>query len=242
MKMSRKQKRWLGDKRRQLMRFVQVFVSGVFVALLASMSSGRPLTRDIVKAAVVAGVVALYKALGEQTQGEPFRGVARLLVGRGATNAAVRGWGNPGTPGGDAGVRFERAHIVRVSAGGISVRVHRDVAPLFVDLINRLVAMGVDFSAVKDDWGFAHRWIRGRDGVLSNHSWGLALDLNSTVNPMGVAKTTFPVNPVRVLLGGRFAGLIRWGMDYAGRKDAMHFEFIGTRDEALALIKKLGLG
>ena len=85
-------------------------------------------------------------------------------------------------------------------------------------------------SGELDDWGYAERPIRG--GVaLSNHASGTAIDLNATKHPLGIVGT-FPITKqamIRVQLL-RYRGCIRWGGDYSGRKDEMHFEI--NRDMA----------
>lgn len=75
-----------------------------------------------------------------------------------------------------------------------------------------------------DDWGYAERPVRGGTD-LSNHASGTALDLNATKHPLGVVGTFTIAKQamIRVQLL-RYKGCIRWGADYSGRKDEMHFE------------------
>lgn len=76
-----------------------------------------------------------------------------------------------------------------------------------------------------DDWGYAYRPVRGYSATLSNHSSGTAIDLNSLQHPLG-AVDTFTTRQ-RLKLHQRlhlYKGTIRWGGDYRGRKDQMHFE------------------
>lgn len=77
-----------------------------------------------------------------------------------------------------------------------------------------------------DDWGYAERAVRG--GVeLSNHASGTAIDINATEWPLGkeasVYLTKDEIAKVREQLKV-YEGAIRWGGDYVGRKDPMHFE------------------
>lgn len=78
---------------------------------------------------------------------------------------------------------------------------------------------------VLDDWGYAFRPIRGYETGLSNHASGTAEDLNATDHPLAVDHTFTPkeVDEIHRLLG-KYDGCIRWGGDYSGRKDPMHFE------------------
>lgn len=75
-----------------------------------------------------------------------------------------------------------------------------------------------------DDWGHAFRPVRGFS-TMSRHAYGLAVDLNATDHPLGVDHTFTPKerDTIHQLLR-RYDGAIRWGGDYRGRKDAMHFE------------------
>lgn len=86
--------------------------------------------------------------------------------------------------------------------------------------VHRLDAPG----SVWDEWAWAWRPIRGQEEGLSNHSSGTAVDLNATNYPLG----TTLMKRWRILkILARlvfFRGTIRWGGQYQGRKDQMHFE------------------
>lgn len=76
-----------------------------------------------------------------------------------------------------------------------------------------------------DDWGYAERTIRGSATTLSNHASGTAVDANAVQHPLGV-HGTWSAEEKR-LIEARLAtydGCIRWGENYTGRIDAMHFE------------------
>ena len=84
-------------------------------------------------------------------------------------------------------------------------------------------------------WGFAYREIEG-SSQLSNHSSGTAIDVNAPSHPMGQSGSFSgaQVNAIRVIL--TFCdGAVRWGGDYTGRKDEMHFE-INVNASALARV------
>lgn len=78
-----------------------------------------------------------------------------------------------------------------------------------------------------DDWGYAERPIRGSTTTLSNHASGTAIDLNSTKHPLAAVGTftAAQASKIRSQLKA-YGGCIRWGGDYAGRKDEMHFEIV----------------
>lgn len=76
-----------------------------------------------------------------------------------------------------------------------------------------------------DDWGYAERTIRGSTTTLSNHASGTAFDFNAVQHPLGVRGTWSAAE--RAAIHGRLAlydGCVRWGDDYSGRVDGMHFE------------------
>ncbi|MEU4155684.1 M15 family metallopeptidase [Actinoplanes sp. NPDC026670] len=76
------------------------------------------------------------------------------------------------------------------------------------------------------NWGHNYRVIRGAT-ALSNHASGTAIDLNAPEHPLGKANTfsAKQVKAIRVILAF-CEGVVRWGGDYKGRKDDMHFEIV----------------
>lgn len=81
-------------------------------------------------------------------------------------------------------------------------------------------------GGIFDDWAYAYRPIRGYESGLSNHSSGTAMDLNATQHGLG-AENTFSADEelrIRRRVNEFFSDTIRWGGEYYGRKDEMHFE------------------
>ena len=154
---------------------------------------------------------------------------------------ATRGWGDPGIPGSAVGREYERDHIVTISAGGIRLRVHHIAAPLFAGFCDSLVAHKPPYALnkVADDWGYAHRYIRGSRTTLSNHSWGLAVDLNATTNPMTSDGKVHTDMPAWVIVAATRWGLF-WGGNYkaSGRRDPMHFEYLGRPEQIASIVAK----
>lgn len=74
-------------------------------------------------------------------------------------------------------------------------------------------------------WGYAFRPIRGQTGGYSNHASGTAIDLNAPAHPLGKSGT-FSRRQRRKIhrILRDLDGVIRWGGDYSGRPDEMHFE------------------
>lgn len=68
---------------------------------------------------------------------------------------------------------------------------------------------------------FNYRLIRGSN-ALSNHSFGIAIDIAPTGNPLGSRTARWPAFAVQAFKkqGARYGG------DYSGRKDPMHAEFV----------------
>jgi hypothetical protein len=105
-----------------------------------------------------------------------------------------------------------------------------------VDLISHLLTETEDRGYLLHPgwcWGFGCRAIRGAN-VPSNHSWGLAVDINAPANPLGSTTSDMPswIGPLWNQYG------FRWGGNYHGRLDNMHFEFMGTPQDAEAMTMK----
>lgn len=89
-------------------------------------------------------------------------------------------------------------------------------------------------------WGYAERPIRGSSDVLSNHASGTALDLNAPAHPLG-RRGTFPELDVRAIraITAFCGGTVRWGGDYTGRPDEMHFEIVAGADAVHRIADKI---
>lgn len=146
--------------------------------------------------------------------------------------AADRGWG-PGWP----TARYsDMVTIVVGDRAKVKLSVHKRIAPIFKQFCDEIDRRGYDLEAVADDWGYACRPIRGTQ-TPSNHSWGLAIDLNAVANPM--SSTLITDMPAWVIdLAEKKYGLF-WGGRYRTRPDAMHFEFLGTPADADRVIARL---
>ena len=89
-------------------------------------------------------------------------------------------------------------------------------------------------------WGYDYRPIDG-SRTLSNHSSGTAIDINAPDHPMGKTGT---FNSRQVAAIGKIlsycGGVVRWGGNYVGRKDEMHWEIVGTPQATVRLATKIG--
>lgn len=138
-----------------------------------------------------------------------------------ASSASSRGWGG-GWP------NCQTHNIVTVRPlRGIALPVHREIAPLVDHLCRETERRG--YHLVPGwCWGYACRPIRGSRSP-SNHSWGLAVDLNAPTNPMSSRlRTNMPRWMVELWTTNGFG----WGGHYRSRPDAMHYEFLGTPADA----------
>lgn len=149
--------------------------------------------------------------------------------------ALDRGWGDPRKP------NFRQDNIRPVEAGGIRLYVHKELVGITALFLTDITNRGYKLNGRADDWAYNFRPVRGYEtryrltrniAYLSNHSWGTALDLNATTNPMtrdGRVHTDMP----DFVIGCAFAWGLSWGGYYHGaRKDPMHFEYLGTIQEA----------
>lgn len=156
-------------------------------------------------------------------------------VPRGSATAAERGWGPAPAP---------SSSIAAASVEGVTVHVHRDIAALVRAGMEGMIAVGYRPRAGQC-WGYAPRRIRPTAGKTeaqmpwSNHAWGLAVDINAPANPMGSTLVTDMSDAaVRAFTSLGF----RWGGTYQSRPDAMHFEYMGTHDQAVSASGAAGGG
>lgn len=139
--------------------------------------------------------------------------------------AADRGWGS-GYP------YCQGDKIVRLYVDGVDYPggIRREIRELVTLLLKATKRRGYKPKAGWC-WGYACRAIRGSTAP-SNHSWGLAVDINAPKNPMG-GGTDMPDWMPRLWEEYGF----RWGGTFS-RPDAMHYEFMGTPRDAAGYTKK----
>ncbi len=121
-------------------------------------------------------------------------------------------------------------YIVPLSVGGVDFPggIHSSIHDLVVMLLIETQRRG--YRLVPGwCWGYANRAIAGT-ATASNHSTGTSIDINAPKNPMGPTLITDMPDWMPVMW--KHYGF-RWGGNYQGKKDAMHYEFMGTTADAV---------
>lgn len=133
------------------------------------------------------------------------------------------------------------SHSDLVAIPKVVGRVRRgDVATIFTYLVDRFDREVEDVDAGRDEWGYAYRAIRGKTSGYSNHASATALDLNAMQHPLGRVNTFTPAQraALRRILND-LGGTVRWGGDYSGRKDEMHFEINASASAVARVAAKI---
>jgi hypothetical protein len=108
------------------------------------------------------------------------------------------------------------------------IRVHKKCASAFLAAFNEIAdkcghdQKKIDKTGASDYAGcFNLRKIAGSNS-LSNHSWACAIDLSPATNGFNTKKGTIS----NIVVDAFKRQGARWGGDYVGRTDPMHFEFV----------------
>lgn len=118
-----------------------------------------------------------------------------------------------------------------------------DVAVVLLEVARRFhnEVQGLDLPGERDEWGWAYRPIRGKESGFSNHASGTAIDLNATRLPRGVKATDVlsatQISRCRAIRSSMHdeahgGSIVRWGGDYTGTPDSMHWEITDGVSEA----------
>jgi hypothetical protein len=129
--------------------------------------------------------------------------------------AKERGWG-------DGWPHCQRSHIVAVQRAGVTVHVRREIAQLVATLLEATEKRHHYDIKGEQTGGFNCRPIAGTQKP-SNHSWGLAVDINWKANPRDSRFIT-NLPPAVVRMWGSCG--FQWG-GYYRTPDTMHFEYVG---------------
>lgn len=114
-----------------------------------------------------------------------------------------------------------------VSLPWITGKVRKGDAYTILNELGRRFNSDVEKIKKDESWGYAARNVRGAS-VISEHAAGTAVDFNAPDHWLGLKGTFEPkeVLAIRRILKD-LGGSVRWGGDYYGRKDEMHFELQG---------------
>ena len=133
----------------------------------------------------------------------------------------------------------DRSLIVSISVPGGKLAVRKGDVAVIMQYIAEQFHSTVEPLKWPGNWGYAERKIRGGSS-LSNHASGTAIDLNAPKHYLGAVGTftSSQVRAIRKILSA-CEGTIRWGGDYRGRKDEMHFEINAGTAKVARVAKKL---
>jgi hypothetical protein len=132
------------------------------------------------------------------------------------------------------GMQYQGAIHGRGPKNG-KVAIHKKVAQPFIDLWDAWEKENL-LHLIKT-WGglWNPRYIRGYQGILSNHAYASAFDINVPWNLLGHQPALVGRNgsvrelvPVAVELGWYWGGWFGAPYRVGGRQDGMHFEFAGV--------------
>lgn len=148
------------------------------------------------------------------------------------TPADERGWGRGWTAGFPSRPDAYPGDIVTCEpfAGGVRGEIDELVTLLVEEMRRRGYKPKAGWC-----WGFAWRPTKRSDGTLtstpSNHSWGLAIDINAPENVFGANTHAIPSWLPKLMR--------RFGFRWLGPpiRDWMHFDFAGTPADARAMTK-----
>ena len=100
-----------------------------------------------------------------------------------------------------------------------------DVATILLDVARRYNTEVEPLVQSKGCWGFQPE--HNNYVSNSNHESATAMDLNATEHPIGTdPSSNFTAAQIAAArkLRDSYGGVVRWGGDYTGRKDGMHWE------------------
>ena len=144
-----------------------------------------------------------------------------------------RGWG-------DGWPRCQTNQQVTIErTDGLRLPIRQEIAELVALLMDETERRGYDIEPGHTG-GFVCRAIRREKGDTrperpSNHSWGLAVDINWRRNPHRSRLVSDMPGWMPALW---WEYKFFWGGWYRGRPDAMHYEFVGTPEDAARLTEQ----
>lgn len=124
----------------------------------------------------------------------------------------------------------------------VTGKVRKGDAYTVLDYLARRFNDEVEKITKAHSWAYAARDVRGASGVTSEHNAGTAVDFNAPKHALGKSGTFSPAQATairRILKTDVLENSIRWGGDYPGRKDEMHFELQGGAEKLARVAKAI---
>ncbi|WP_394161550.1 peptidoglycan-binding protein [Galactobacter valiniphilus] len=124
----------------------------------------------------------------------------------------------------------------------VTGKVRKGDAYTVLDYLARRFNDEVEKITKAHSWGYAARDVRGASGVTSEHNAGTAVDFNAPKHVLGKSGTFTSAQATairKILSADVLENSIRWGGDYPGRKDEMHFELQGGADKLARVAKAI---
>jgi peptidoglycan hydrolase-like protein with peptidoglycan-binding domain len=135
----------------------------------------------------------------------------------------------------------DRSLIATYRAGKASVKISMrkgDVSSVLLHFINWF-DKNIQPIRQKDTGGYVERTIIGSK-TISNHASGTAVDLRWNDHPLGKSGTFTDAQEKKIQTQLKFYdGVLRWGGNYSGRKDEMHFEINKNLAAVSAVARKI---
>ena len=123
-------------------------------------------------------------------------------------------------------VTFEAPYAMYIDGQLVRrIRCHKKVEQSLYRILSAIQRLYKTPEAIKAvgldqyDGCYNYRPVRG-GGHLSMHAYGAAVDFDAAHNPLGATHWKMPKEVIDIFKAEGW----RWGGDYTGRKDAMHFE------------------
>lgn len=124
----------------------------------------------------------------------------------------------------------------------VTGKVRKGDAYTALDYLARRFNAEVEKINQDESWAYAERDVRGAAGVVSEHNAGTAVDFNAPRHPLGKSGTFSSAQATairRILKTDILENSVRWGGDYPGRKDEMHFELQGGAEKLARVAKAI---
>lgn len=120
---------------------------------------------------------------------------------------------------------FPNWHVLDTKQPVHAIAMNIDCHVPFMTALNLVKAKNLGHLLKTFDGCFNIRLVRGSNTSFSAHSYGLAIDLNASENPLGATHGGFFDHPefVKCFTDSGFV----WGGSFSSRKDSMHFTWPG---------------